>query len=174
MIRRPPRSTRNDTLFPYPTLFRTTDKANWYYHSEPEPGMDWRRMYCPRGKVIGGSSSINGMIYIRGHARDYDRWAQMGLSGWSYADCLPYFRKAQTHELGADEYRGGDGPLHVSAGKMGNPLFKAWLEAGRQAGYPVTEDMNGNQQEGLGRMDSTIQNGERWSAAKANLRPADR
>src|SRR3546814_7684912 len=86
MIRRPPRSTRNDTLFPYPTLFRTTDKANWYYHSEPEPGMDGRRMYCPRGKVIGGSSSINGMIYIRGHARDYDRWAQMGLSGWSYAD----------------------------------------------------------------------------------------
>ncbi len=148
------------------------DKVNWYYHSEPEPGMDGRRMYCPRGKVVGGSSSINGMIYIRGHARDYDHWGQMGLRGWSYADCLPYFRKAQAHEFGADDYRGGDGPLHVSAGKMGNPLFKAWLEAGRQAGYPVTEDMNGYRQEGLGRMDSTIKNGERWSAAKAYLRPA--
>ncbi len=148
------------------------DKANWYYHSEPEPGMDGRRMYCPRGKVVGGSSSINGMIYIRGHARDYDRWAQMGLSGWSYADCLPYFRKAQTHELGPDDYRGGDGPLYVNAGRMDNPLFKAWLEAGRQAGYPVTQDMNGYQQEGLGRMDSTIKNGERWSTAKAYLRPA--
>ena len=148
------------------------DKFNWFYQSEPEPHMDGRRMYCPRGRVLGGSSSINGMIYIRGHARDYDRWAQMGLQGWSYAHCLPYFRKAQTHELGPDPYRGGDGPLHVSAGKMRNPLFQAWLEAGRQAGYPITEDMNGYQQEGLGRMDSTIKNGERWSAAKAYLRPA--
>ena len=148
------------------------DKFNWFYQSEPEPHMDGRRMYCPRGRVLGGSSSINGMIYIRGHARDYDRWAQMGLTGWSYAHCLPYFRKAQTHELGPDPYRGGDGPLYVSAGKMRNPLFKAWLEAGRQAGYPITEDMNGYQQEGLGRMDSTIKNGERWSAAKAYLRPA--
>ncbi len=149
-----------------------TDKVNWYYHSEPEPGMDGRRMYCPRGKVIGGSSSINGMVYIRGHARDYDRWAQMGLRGWSYADCLPYFRKAQTHELGADDYRGGDGPLHVSAGRMDNPLFKAWLEAGVQAGYPLTQDLNGHQQEGVGPMDRTTRNGERWSAAKAYLRPA--
>jgi choline dehydrogenase len=149
-----------------------TDKVNWYYHSEPEPGMDGRSMYCPRGRVIGGSSSINGMVYIRGHARDYDRWAQMGLTGWSYAGCLPYFRKAQTHELGPDDYRGGDGPLHVSAGKMDNPLFKAWLEAGVQAGYPITQDLNGYQQEGVGRMDRTTRNGERWSAAKAYLRPA--
>lgn len=148
------------------------DKFNWFYQSEPEPHMNGRRMYCPRGRVLGGSSSINGMIYIRGHARDYDRWAQMGLRGWSYAHCLPYFRQAQTHELGPDDYRGGDGPLYVSAGKMDNPLFKAWLEAGRQAGYPVTQDLNGYQQEGLGRMDSTIKNGERWSAAKAYLRPA--
>lgn len=150
------------------------DKYNWFYQSEPEPYMEGRRMYCPRGRVLGGSSSINGMIYIRGHARDYDRWAQMGLRSWSYAHCLPYFRKAQTHELGPDEYRGGDGPLYVSAGKMRNPLFQAWLEAGRQAGYPITEDMNGYQQEGLGRMDSTIKNGERWSAAKAYLYPAMR
>jgi choline dehydrogenase len=148
------------------------DKFNWAYHSEPEPGMDGRSMYCPRGRVIGGSSSINGMVYIRGHARDYDRWAQMGLTGWSYAGCLPYFRKAQTHELGADDYRGGDGPLHVSAGRMDNPLFKAWLEAGVQAGYPITQDLNGFQQEGVGRMDRTTRNGERWSAAKAYLRPA--
>lgn len=147
-------------------------RYNWHYESEPEPYMDGRRIYCPRGKVLGGSSSINGMAYIRGHARDYDRWAQTGLAGWDYAHCLPYFRKAQNHELGADAYRGDAGPLHVSAGPMDNPLYRAWLEAGRQAGYPITEDMNGRQQEGLGRMDATTYKGERWSAAKAYLRPA--
>lgn len=148
------------------------DKFNWFYQSEPEPHMDGRSIYCPRGRVLGGSSSINGMAYVRGHARDYDRWGQAGLRGWSYAHCLPYFRRAQNHELGPDEYRGGEGPLHVSAGKMANPLFQAWIEAGRQAGYPVTEDMNGYQQEGVGRMDMTTHRGQRWSAAKAYLYPA--
>jgi len=148
------------------------DKFNWFYQSEPEPFLDGRSIYCPRGRVLGGSSSINGMAYVRGHARDYDRWSQSGLQGWGYAHCLPYFRRAQNHELGPDDYRGGEGPQHVSAGKMTNPLFQAWIEAGRQAGYPITEDMNGYQQEGIGRMDMTTYKGRRWSTAMAYLYPA--
>jgi choline dehydrogenase len=136
--------------------------------------MDGRVMYCPRGRVLGGSSSINGMVYIRGHARDYDRWAQAGLRGWSYADVLPYFRRAESRDQGPDAYHGGDGPLHVSAGHTRQPLFQAWLEAGRQAGYKPTADLNGYQQEGLGPMDMTTWKGRRWSAAKAYLRPAMR
>ena len=155
--------------FAYPLA---DDKVNWHYHSEPEPYMDGRKMYCPRGRVIGGSSSINGMVYIRGHARDYDRWAQLGLKGWSYADILPYFRKAEDHEQGADDYHGVGGPLHVSHGRTPNPLFEAWVEAGKQAGYPMTPDLNGYQQEGLGPMEMTTRRGRRWSAAKAYLRPA--
>ncbi len=155
--------------FAYPLMGTT---YNWAYHSEPEPFMDGRRMYCPRGRVLGGSSTINGMVYIRGHARDYDRWAQGGLPGWSYADLLPYFRRAQCHEEGADDYRGGEGPLHVSAGHTDSPLFAAWVEAGKQAGYPFTPDVNGYQQEGLGPMDRTTHGGRRWSAAKAYLHPA--
>jgi choline dehydrogenase len=155
--------------FAYPLA---DDKVNWYYHTEPEPFMDGRVMYCPRGRVLGGSSSINGMVYIRGHARDYDRWAQAGLRGWSYADLLPYFRRAESRDRGADDYHGGDGPLHVSAGHTPQPLFQAWLQAGRQAGYPLTADLNGYQQEGLGPMDMTTWKGRRWSAAKAYLRPA--
>ena len=150
-----------------------TDRVNWAYHSEPEPGMDGRRMYCPRGRVLGGSSSVNGMAYVRGHARDYDRWAQgEGMRGWSHADCLPYFKRAEGLDIGGDDYRGDDGPLRVTAGKMRNPLFQAWVEAGRQAGYPVTEDMNGAQQEGVGRMDMTVGGGRRCSAARAYLHPA--
>ncbi|WP_420347401.1 choline dehydrogenase [Pelagibius sp.] len=148
------------------------DRYNWFYHSEPEPHLDGRRLYCPRGRVLGGSSSINGMAYVRGHARDYDRWAQSGLTGWSYAEVLPYFRKAETYERGADAYRGGEGPLHVSAGACNNPLFQAWIEAGRQAGYPATPDMNGRQQEGFAHMDMTVHDGRRWSAAVAYLKPA--
>ncbi len=147
-------------------------RYNWAFHSEPEPHMDGRRIYHPRGKVLGGSSSINGMAYVRGHARDYDRWGQYGLRGWTYADCLPYFRKAQTHAAGADAYRGDDGPLKVTGGRAAGALEAAWLEAGRQAGYPITADMNGHQQEGLGPMDRTAWGGERWSAAKGYLRPA--
>ena len=147
---------------------------NWAYHSEPEPGLDGRRLDCPRGRVIGGSSSINGMVYIRGHARDYDGWAAQGLPGWSYADILPYFRRCEDRGRGADPWRGAGGPLHVSTGTSENPLFDAFIEAGREAGYPVTEDMNGYQQEGLGRMDMTTWRGRRWSAARAWLDPARR
>jgi len=150
------------------------DRYNWFYESEPEPGMDGRRMYCPRGRVLGGSSSINGMVYIRGHALDYDRWAGDSLPEWSYAHVLPYFKRAESRAKGADAYRGGDGPLHVSTGACDNPLHRVFIEAGTQAGYPFTEDMNGYQQEGFGPMDMTTHRGRRWSAARAYLRPAMR
>ncbi len=148
------------------------DKYNWYYETEPQPHMDGRRLYWPRGRVLGGSSSLNAMVYVRGHALDYDRWAGNGLPEWSYAHVLPYFKRAETCERGGDAYRGSGGPLHVSRGSMRNPLFAAFIEAGQQAGYPFTEDMNGFQQEGFGAMDMTIHSGRRWSAASAYLRPA--
>lgn len=150
-------------------------KYNWHYETEPEPYMNNRRMHCPRGRVIGGSSSINGMVYIRGHAFDYDAWShKQGLENWSYFDCLPYFRKSETRLKGGDTYRGDSGPLYVTTGPCSNPLYRAFIEAGRQAGYPVTEDMNGYQQEGLGVMDMTTYKGRRWSAALAHLRPAQK
>ncbi len=149
-------------------------KYNWAYETEPQPHMDGRRMYWPRGRVLGGSSSLNAMVYVRGHALDYDRWAGNGLPGWSYAHVLPYFKRAETCARGRDVYRGSDGPLHVSRGSMRNPLFAAFIEAGQQAGYPFTPDMNGFQQEGFGPMDMTIHRGRRWSAAAAYLRPAMR
>ncbi|KAJ8370849.1 hypothetical protein SKAU_G00108770 [Synaphobranchus kaupii] len=148
------------------------DRYNWFYHTRPQKHMDGRVMYWPRGRVWGGSSSLNAMVYIRGHAEDYNRWQLEGAVGWDYEHCLPYFRKAQTHELGANQYRGGNGPLHVSRGKTDHPLHRAFIEAGQQAGYPFTDDMNGYQQEGLGWMDMTIYKGKRWSTASAYLRPA--
>ncbi len=147
------------------------DKYNWYYESEAEPHMNNRRMYCPRGRVLGGSSSINGMCYVRGHALDYDRWAGNELPNWSYANCLPYFRKAETWEHGANDYRGDDGPLHVTDGPCTNPLYNAFIDAGVEAGYPHTTDMNGHQQEGFGHMQMTTHKGRRWSTANAYLRP---
>jgi choline dehydrogenase len=147
-------------------------KYNWGYETEPQPHMDGRRMYWPRGRVLGGSSSLNAMVYVRGHALDYDRWAGNGLPEWSYAHVLPYFKRAETCARGGDEYRGDAGPLHVSRGTMHNPLFAAFIEAGQQAGYPFTADMNGFQQEGFGPMDMTVHRGRRWSAATAYLRPA--
>lgn len=159
---------------PAALTYNLCDKRyNWYYHTLPQEHCNGRVMYWPRGRVWGGSSSLNAMVYVRGHAADYDRWEQAeGASGWSYAACLPYFRRGQTHALGPDAYRGGDGPLHVSRGTSANPLHEAWLAAGVQAGYPLTQDMNGYQQEGVGRMDATIYQGRRWSAAAAYLRPA--
>ena len=147
---------------------------DWGFATEPEPHLGGRRLATPRGKVIGGSSSINGMVYVRGHARDFDTWAEMGADGWSYADVLPYFRRMEHWhgDTGAPEYRGDSGPLHVSRGPRANPLFNAFIEAGRQAGYPVTDDYNGHQQEGFGAMEATIWQGTRWSAANAYLRPA--
>jgi len=160
------------SAFAYPLA---NDKYNWFYDTEPEPFMNNRRMHCPRGRVLGGSSSINGMVYIRGHAFDYDAWARMpGLEHWSYAHCLPYFKKSETRLKGGDTYRGSDGPLYVSTGACRNPLYRAFIEAGQQAGYPYTEDMNGYQQEGLGPMDMTVYKGRRWSTAQAYLRPAAR
>jgi len=145
----------------------------WMYESEPEPFMNGRRIHCPRGRVIGGSSSINGMVYIRGHALDYDGWAgNFGLDDWTYAHCLPYFRKSETRAKGGDAYRGDSGPLHVSTGACENPLYNAFIEAGVQAGYGRTEDMNGYRQEGFGPMDMTVHKGRRWSTAMAYLRPA--
>jgi choline dehydrogenase len=148
------------------------NKYNWAYETEAQPHMDGRRMYWPRGRVLGGSSSLNAMVYVRGHALDYDRWAGNGLAEWSYAHVLPYFKRAETCARGGDAYRGDGGPLHVSRGAMRNPLFAAFIAAGQQAGYPPTEDMNGFQQEGFGAMDMTIHRGRRWSAATAYLRPA--
>ena len=148
-------------------------RFNWGFKSEPEPFMDGRRLDCPRGKVLGGSSSINGMVYVRGHARDFDEWETRGARGWAYRDCLPYFRKAETWAGGADDYRGGDGPLATCNGNgMRNPLYRAFIEAGTQAGYGQTADYNGYRQEGFGAMHMTVQNGVRCSTAKACLKPA--
>lgn len=146
---------------------------DWGFRTEPEPHLGGRTLATPRGKVIGGSSSINGMVFVRGHARDYDHWAEQGADGWSYADVLPYFRRMETWHGGTpNEYRGTSGPLHVTRGPQSNPLFKAFVEAGRQAGYEVTSDPNGEKQEGFGPMEATIWRGRRWSAANAYLRPA--
>lgn len=146
---------------------------DWGLQSEPEPHLGGRRLATPRGKVIGGSSSINGMVYVRGHARDYDTWAEMGADGWAYADVLPYFRRMESSHGGSGaDYRGTDGPLHITRGPRANPLFDAFIAAGEQAGYPVTQDYNGVQQEGFGPMEATIWKGRRWSAANAYLKPA--
>jgi choline dehydrogenase len=148
------------------------DRYNWRYETEPEPHLGGRRMHTPRGKVLGGSSSINGMVYVRGNPQDFERWRDEGAAGWGYADVLPYFRRAETREEGGDEYRGGEGKLHTKYGSLRNPLHAAFLEAAQQAGYPLTDDINGGQQEGFGRMDMTVHNGRRWSAANAYLKPA--
>ncbi len=157
----------------YPMNMRLYD---WGYKTLPEPHLGGRTLVCPRGKVIGGSSSINGMVYVRGHAGDYDHWAESGADGWSYADVLPYFKRMENwHESGQGgdpDWRGSDGPLHISRGPRSNPLHGAFVEAGRQAGYPVTDDYNGQQQEGFGPMDMTVYKGQRWSAANAYLKPA--
>ena len=151
-------------------------RYDWGYWSEPEPYLGGRQLACPRGKVIGGSSSINGMVYVRGHARDFDTWSEMGAHGWSYADVLPYYLRQESWTSaghgGDPEWRGKNGPLHVTRGKRDNPLVTAFVEAGVQAGYEATADYNGQKQEGFGPMEQTTHNGERWSAAKAYLRPA--
>lgn len=149
---------------------------DWGYSSEPEPHLNNRRLVCPRGKVIGGSSSINGMVYVRGNAMDYDHWADAGATGWSYADVLPYFKRMEHwHENGHGgdaDWRGTNGPLHVTRGPRKNPLFDAFVQAGKQAGYQITDDYNGHKQEGFGPMEQTVWKGRRWSAANAYLRPA--
>jgi choline dehydrogenase len=153
-------------------LIQKQGPYNWGFWTEPEPNLESRRLWWPRGKGWGGSSSINGMIYIRGHARDYDQWRQMGLAGWGYADVLPYFKRSESLEGGGDAWHGADGPLHVSKAASPNPIYRAAIEAGAEAGYPVTGDFNGYQQEGWGPYQMTIKDGERWSAARAYLHPA--
>jgi choline dehydrogenase len=145
---------------------------DWGFASEPEPYLGGRVLATPRGKVLGGSSSINGMVYVRGHARDFDHWAEAGATGWSHADVLPYFKRMEDAEGGEEGWRGTDGPLHVQRGPRRNPLYAAFVEAGRQAGFETTEDYNGSKQEGFGPMEQTIHRGRRWSAANAYLRPA--
>jgi len=148
-------------------------KYNWFYESEPEPYLDERRMHCPRGKVLGGSSSINGMVHVRGHAMDFDEWENQGARDWGYRHCLPYFKKADDWYLGSDDYHNRQGPLSVNNGNnMQNPLYRAFIDAGVEAGYMKTEDYNGRQQEGFGAMHMTVKNGLRWSTANAYLKPA--
>ncbi|HVM99431.1 MAG TPA: choline dehydrogenase [Caulobacteraceae bacterium] len=144
---------------------------NWGFWTEPEPNLGDRKLWWPRGRGLGGSSSINGMIYVRGHARDYDLWRQMGLTGWGYSDVLPYFKRAETFEGGADAYHGGEGPLYVSRASSKNPVYSGFIEAGVAAGYRRTKDFNGFQQEGFGPYQMTIKDGKRWSASAAYLAP---
>jgi len=145
---------------------------DWQYQSDPEPNMDGRQVYHARGKVLGGSSSINGMIFIRGNAMDYEKWAKdPGMSTWDYAHCLPYFKRSESRTAGTGDYRGGEGPLHLETGPCTNPLFGAFFNAAKEAGYPLTDDVNGYQQEGFGMFDRNIRNGERWSASRAYLHP---
>ena len=150
----------------------THPRYGWHYWTEPEPNLDGRRLHCPRGRVLGGSSSVNGMAYVRGNALDFDGWAAGGAPGWSYAEVLPYFRRAESFSEGGDDYRGASGPLHTSRGTRANPLYDAFIEAGDQAGYARTADMNGYRQEGFGPMDMTVHRGRRWSTANAYLKPA--
>nr|WP_319385888.1 choline dehydrogenase [uncultured Roseibium sp.] len=145
---------------------------DWGYESEPEPHLGGRRLATPRGKVIGGSSSINGMVYVRGHACDFDTWEEMGASGWGYRHVLPYYKRQEQNPQGQAGWRGENGPLHVQRGTKWNPLFHAFRDAGRQAGYEITEDYNGEKQEGFGDMEMTVHKGRRWSAANAYLKPA--
>ncbi|MER8663773.1 choline dehydrogenase [Mesorhizobium sp. M1148] len=145
---------------------------DWGFASEPEPHLGGRVLATPRGKVIGGSSSINGMVYVRGHARDFDHWAEQGAAGWGFADVLPYFKRMEDSDGGEDGWRGHGGPLHVQRGPRKNPLYGAFVEAGRQAGFELTDDYNGWKQEGFGPMEQTIRGGRRWSAASAYLKPA--
>jgi choline dehydrogenase len=168
--------------FSIPMSMRTYD---WGYSTEPEPHLGRRRLIAPRGKVIGGSSSINGMVFVRGHAADFDRWEEQGAKGWGFKDVLPYFRRMETAHVnghgngtgkangsGALGWRGTDGPVHVTRGPMSNPLYRAFTDAGVEAGYPFTTDYNGARQEGFGPMEMTVWEGRRWSAATAYLRPA--
>ncbi|MCX7346766.1 MAG: choline dehydrogenase [Alphaproteobacteria bacterium] len=145
---------------------------NWGFETDPEPHLGGRRLATPRGKVVGGSSSINGMVYVRGHARDFDTWEEMGAKGWGFRYVQPYFKRMEHSHGGEDGWRGTNGPMHVTRGARSNPLYQAFIEAGRQAGYPVTQDYNGHQQEGFGPMEMTVHRGVRWSAANAYIRPA--
>ncbi|KDM93264.1 choline dehydrogenase [Photobacterium galatheae] len=159
------------TALSYPM---NSEKYAWQFETQPEFGLDGRQLHCPRGKVLGGSSSINGMVYVRGHACDFDEWEAQGAEGWSYRDCLPYFRRAEHWKGGEDAYRGSHGPVATCNGNdmTLNPLYQAFIDAGQQAGYPATDDYNGYQQEGFGPMHMTVDAGVRASTSNAYLRRA--
>ncbi|MGR5360608.1 choline dehydrogenase [Vibrio mediterranei] len=159
------------TALSYPM---NTEKYAWQFETTEEAGLDGRKLHCPRGKVLGGSSSINGMVYVRGHACDFDQWEQQGAKGWNYQTCLPYFRRAESWDGGSDDYRGGDGPVGTCNGNnmTRNPLYQAFIDAGKEAGYPETQDYNGYQQEGFGPMHMTVDKGVRASTSNAYLRRA--
>jgi len=152
-------------------IFNNKNESNWAFETVPQAELGGRRLFQPRGRGWGGSSSINAMMYIRGHARDYDQWRQMGLTGWGYADVLPYFKKSQHNDSGGDAWNGEGGPLHVTRSPAGYPLQKVFVQAAAQAGFPVTRDFNGYQQEGAGIYSATIKDGKRCSTANAFLRP---
>ena len=164
-------------MFQMPTALSypmNTNKYAWQFHTEPEPFLDNRKMHCPRGRVMGGSSSINGMVYVRGHAEDFNQWEEYGAKGWAYKDCLPYFKRCESWHEGENDYRGGNGPVSTSNGnnmKL-NPLYEAFIEAGKEAGYPETKDYNGEQQEGFGPMHMTVGGGVRSSTSNAYIKPA--
>ena len=147
-------------------------KYDWCYETEPQVNLGGRKIAWTRGKTLGGSSSLNGMVYIRGHAIDYDLWAQRGLNGWSYEDVLPYFKKAEHNERGNDDFHGINGPLNVTEGGQNHALYDTFISAGEQAGHPLNNDFNGDEQEGVGRFQFTIKKARRWSTAAAYLRPA--
>lgn len=159
------------TALSYPM---NTEKYAWQFETQQESGLDGRQLHCPRGKVLGGSSSINGMVYVRGHACDFDEWEEHGAKGWNYQACLPYFRRAESWNQGGDVYRGGDGPVGTCNGNdmALNPLYQAFIDAGKDAGYPETKDYNGYQQEGFGAMHMTVDKGVRASTSNAYLRKA--
>ncbi|PSV30201.1 choline dehydrogenase [Photobacterium sp. GB-72] len=159
------------TALSYPM---NSDKYAWQFETQAEQGLDGRKLHCPRGKVLGGSSSINGMVYVRGHACDYDEWEQEGATGWNYQACLPYFRRAETWIKGGNAYRGSKGPVGTCNGNdmALNPLYQAFIDAGKEAGYPETDDYNGYQQEGFGAMHMTVDKGVRASTSNAYLRRA--
>ena len=161
---------RMPTALSYPMAMR---RFNWGYYSDPEPCLNDRRISCPRGKGLGGTSSINGMVYVRGNAHDYEEWEELGATDWGYRYCLPYFKRAESWIKGGDTYRGGNGPLGVSGGNgmRLSPLYRAFIDAGVQAGYPETQDYNGEFQEGFGPMHMTVNRGVRESTAKAYLDP---
>jgi choline dehydrogenase len=159
------------TALSYPM---NTQKYAWQFHSQAETGLEGRQMHCPRGKVLGGSSSINGMVYVRGHAMDFEQWQEEGARGWNYASCLPYFKKSEAWQNGEDEYRGASGPVGTCGGNNMslNPLYQAFIDAGQEAGYPYTKDYNGQQQEGFGTMHMNVKKGVRSSTSNAHLRQA--
>ena len=145
---------------------------DWHYMTEPNEHLNGRRLHIKRGKVLGGSSSVNVMAYTRGHPDDYDRWSRNGATGWSHAEVLPYFKRAETWEMGASSWRGGDGPLGTQYAKTKDPIYDAWIEAANDMGLPVTDDYNGPQPIGFSKGQYTIRNGRRSSSANAYLRPA--